>query len=350
MVLPGVNVSIVDRKWRKSQRTSLEFVKFEWSAAPRQTNVALYNLKVYNVKNRRWETIKSVNNNNSSRYSYTLNSFKEEWISSKAAFSFKVEIVPTIQAFNQKIEYRQGTSVEIEDWGIGPKATFTMEAATIIHDGKSWDVKRNQKPTLTAYPSTNSRTPNTIITTKLVNTGGTNFGSRAPVVESYISDKAVLGSGRIQLQEISPIVSVGRVYRGGSLNGSRTYKFQSVQNAFILIPGKTYYFHTLIKNVAGITPPLGEGTHHFVWPFRFEHIGGSGRPPACPSCGVALVASFDFEQSKPSEPYQIFDFTGRLVKEGQSSSTIEENLVVSNLPRGIYIVKKSDKTRKVYSK
>ncbi|MEM7557307.1 MAG: T9SS type A sorting domain-containing protein [Cyanobacteria bacterium P01_A01_bin.84] len=324
---------------------------------------------MYDASNRRWKTIRSISATGATRYESTITSFNESWLDTNANFTFRIFISITIDAFNNSdISYSQGKSVQVTDWCVGATAQLSLSEAKLTHQGQTYDLLNGQKPTLFS----NGGNPHqTEIETTTVSVGGINFGPRQTRVETFISDRSTLGAGPIQTRELgfSPIANLHRVPKGTEVFRRSNFRILGQYGSFRLKNNTTYYLHALIYDVGTITPPLSQGTHHYVWPFtyKFSDDDGRGGSPICPICPDPIddgeedgddgppdnrikdVPDYLLKSNTRDSSYKIsiFDLTGQKILTATVSNKEEENLIIADLPKKIYIIKTKNGDRKI---
>ncbi|MEX0360076.1 MAG: thrombospondin type 3 repeat-containing protein [Allomuricauda sp.] len=210
--------------------------------------------------------------------------------------------------------------------------------AEITQSGNTWDVFNNQWPLIEMNWSSFGN-PKTTFRFTIKNSGGTDYSHGNRQIDVHMSDKAVLGTGPIQLfnfyhASFSPIAT------NGELNINFDRSFSAAPNpttgAFALFENKTYYFHFLITVDASAPPQK-----HYVFPFKVNRLDINNLTFDLSSLPEAPVP----------DPYvmTIYDFSGQKVVSKEVSGIAEENEILLNLPTtGIYIVESNGETRKVH--
>ncbi len=317
-------------------------------------HVDSYSLQVKDNGN--WKTLKNFPNGVLS-HSYTVNSFENTWIDSDANFNFRVRVNINIEDAGT-YWYSQGSTLKVRDWCFGSSPNLNLISATIKNDGQTYNVLNGERAILSLSPNPDN-SKRTYFNFLLKNNGGTAYGIRKPKIDVYFSDKSVLGSGLIkvykafntQLNYISSGATAG-------VNFNRIFStILSTENGQWRLGGSTtYYIHFLIKD-AGQIPSLGAGVNHYVFPFKVDFISADKIGVTCTICpdpGPTPIGGGDFGfQSKarmPNESYnlEIYDLTGKNILTKKVSSKNEENTIIGELPKKIYILKTKNGIRKVY--
>ena len=296
-----------------------------------------YSLQVRD--NGQWKTIRTISKGRSS-YSVTINSFENGWNDSEANFNFRVRVNVNLEDVND-VNYSQGSTLKVADWCFGPKAVISLQSATVNSGNRTWNIKNGEKPTIYVNNSGAVNTDYFTVETKTV-TGGTNFGSRGPEIRTFVSDCPRLGvgcnNGNISTEEYGfKLIAIPNRVPSGTESFRRSRIRLKVNDYRLLLrDGRTYYLHA-VYSIGGTN------SGNFVWPFRVEYKDNTSS-----GCTICPKPIENFP-SRPN-PYQveIFDFTGTKIITKKVSTKAEEDKLIDNLPKKLYIVKNKYGTRKVH--
>lgn len=346
---PGASPSVQSKTTSIDSECGLQSLTIRWFPVQQEFRyVNSYSLQVLN--NGSWRTLKTVNATGGS-YNVTLTSFENGWNDSQANFNFRVRVNINLNAAGT-YNYNQGSTLKVKDWCFGPLASVSLSSATMTSGSRTSNLLNGEKPTVYVSNVGARDTEYFTIDTRSV-IGGTNVGWRSPTIRTYISDCPTLGSGcnggdiaTVEVNNVDLITIPFREPSGTSSFRRSRIRLRVSNGLLILRNNRTYYIHVRYSI-------NGNTTRGFAWPFRVEFRNNtSGGGGGCIICPVPIEDDFrlTYDLNQTLEPYQIdiYNMSGSKVTSSTVTSKQQENELIADLPKAIYVIKSKNGTRKVY--
>jgi len=302
-----------------------------------------YSLQVYDNSNKKWKTIKTVPKSGKSTYSTTVSSLSQSWVKS-GSYELRVRINIKPSAYVDGIRYWQGA---IEKVASKKSSCVQPPAGKPNLRLKSLVIKNTTtSSTLYNYPNGSTNTP----TLKKDNW------------YDFIVSVENNGAGSASSVSLDILFTYNDRYPNTTF-----YSVASDSDIGDIDPARSTSktFSVFVSYNIGVSPTLSNNSSYFlnfdidaqnkisetkeddnISTMLFTYSSGSGKPGDpdgdCTFCPQA-------KQDSTNKPYnlQVFNFTGQKIIDRMVKNINEENQIIENLPKKLYIVKSKNGDRKI---
>ena len=316
-------------------------MKLRWSRAAQQYNVQNYSVQVFNNSSNRWDIIRYIpKNSNATSYTTEITSFNNNWADNSSNYLFRISVTQTIEAF--PLYYRNGNSVSVSGFCENPgNIDLEITNATIFSDCSSCPARLND---LGSRRHILGSGPITIIDVFIKNNG--TAISNSTRLSIYLSIDNDFDSEEDEKIKDIPI---------GAIAGGNTASFGGggaiFRNDLQEDVNGNYNILLIVDDPGNNDEGNNEDNNITVVPIELRNSFGDPNSGNCIICPIDINDSPFFSRAAvPKELYNldIYDLTGQQIKTVKVSNVEEENNIVADLPKKIYILKTKNGTRKVY--